>query len=73
MLRKQLAGLAVDDEQLALDAYLEAGPGGNYLASAHTMRNFATANFESTLADTNSFEQWTDDGSLDMQQRANKQ
>lgn len=73
MLHKQLAGLSVDDEQLAMDAYLEAGPGGNYLSCGHTMRHYATANHESTLADTNSFEQWTDDGGLDMQQRANQQ
>ncbi len=73
MLHKQLGGLTVDDEQLAMDAYLEAGPGGNYLSCSHTMRNYATANHESSLADTNSFEQWTDDGALDMQQRANRE
>ncbi len=73
MLHKLLGGIDVDDEQLAMDAYLEAGPGGNYLGSAHTMRHYASANHESTLADTNSFEQWTDDGALDMQQRANRQ
>ncbi len=73
MLHKQLGGLTVDEEQLAMDAYLEAGPGGNYIGSAHTIRNYANANHESSLADTNSFEQWTDDGSLDMQQRANRQ
>ncbi len=73
MLHKQLGGLFVDDEQLAMDAYLEVGPGGNYLSCAHTMRNYATANHESTLADTNSFEQWSDEGALDMQQRANRQ
>ena len=72
MLHKQLGGLTVDDEQLAMDAYVEAGPGGNYLSSAHTMRHYANANHESTLTDTNSFEQWTDDGGLDMQQRANQ-
>ncbi len=73
MLHKQLAGLDIDDETLAMDAYLEVGPGGNYLASAHTIRHYATANYESTLADTNSFEQWSEDGSLDSQQRANLQ
>ncbi len=72
MLHKQLGGLDVDDEHLAIDAYREVGPGGNYLSSAHTMRHFATANHESILADTNSFEQWTEDGCLDAQQRANR-
>ncbi len=73
MLHKQLGGLEVNEEQLALDAYLEAGPGGNYLSCAHTLRHYATANHESTLADTNSFEQWTDDGAVDIAQRANRQ
>ncbi len=73
MLHRQLGGITVDGEQLAMDAYLEAGPGGNYLACGHTMRHYATANHESTLADTNSFEQWTDAGALDAAQRANRQ
>ncbi len=72
MLHKQLGGLDVGEEQLAIDAYREAGPGGNYLASAHTMRHYATANHESLLADTNSFEQWSEDGALDAEQRANR-
>lgn len=64
-------GLRIDDEALAADAYREAGPGGDYLGSAHTMRNFETANFQSALADTSSFEQWTDAGGLTIEQRAN--
>lgn len=35
------------------------------------MRNFRTANYNAPLADTNSFEQWTKDGALDMEKRAN--
>lgn len=66
-------GLDLDDNQLAKDAYLEAGIGGNFLGVAHTMKNFRTANYRAELADTNSFEQWTDDGSKDMQQRAYEQ
>jgi len=71
MLHKQLGGLTVDEEQLATDAYREAGPGTAYLSTAHTMRHYATANHESVLADTNSFEQWADEGGLDTAQRAN--
>ncbi len=72
MLHRQLAGLTIDDNELAAEAYREAGPGGSYLSTAHTLANFETANYESTLCDTSSFEQWTEEGSLDMQQRANK-
>jgi trimethylamine--corrinoid protein Co-methyltransferase len=35
--------LAVDDNTLAVDAIAEAGPGGNYLNSTHTMKNFRKA------------------------------
>ena len=63
-------GLTINDEALAADAYREAGPGGDYLGAAHTMRNFETANYQHTLADTSSFEQWTDAGSLTAEQRA---
>ena len=63
-------GLTLDDNDLGSDAYLEAGIGNNFLGVAHTMQNFKTANYRAELADTNSFEQWVDDGSKDMQQRA---
>ena len=40
-------------------------------ARAHTLANFETAFYRSTIADNNSFEQWQEDGSLDAAQRAN--
>ncbi|MDH3293892.1 MAG: trimethylamine methyltransferase family protein [Acidimicrobiia bacterium] len=68
-----LGGLVLDHNQLAADAYREAGPGVAFLGTAHTLANVTTANYNSPLADTNSFEQWTDDGSLDAARRANAQ
>ena len=72
MMPRLLEGLTVDAGTRASDAYLEAGPGGAYLSTAHTLANFETANYPSLLADTDSYEQWTDNGSLDHQQRANR-
>ena len=63
-------GLTIDANELAAEAYQEAGIGSNFLGVAHTLRNFRTANYRADLADTNSFEQWSEDGSKDMQQRA---
>jgi trimethylamine--corrinoid protein Co-methyltransferase len=63
-------GLSIDANELAADAYLEAGIGSNFLGVAHTLRNFRTANYRAPLADTSSFEQWREDGGKDMQQRA---
>ncbi len=71
MIHTQLAGLTIDDNSLGTQAYLQAGPGENFLATEHTMANFREANYLSDLADTNSFEQWQEDGSLTIEQRAN--
>ena len=65
-----VGGLDVNDEELALEAYREAGIGSNFLGNAHTMRHYKSANFQAGLCDTVSFEQWTEEGSRDMQQRA---
>ncbi len=71
MMLRMIGGLTIDRESLAADAYREAGPGGAYLSTAHTLAHFETANYDSALADTASFEQWTEDGSRDTERRAN--
>ena len=70
MMHRLVEGLNLDDNELAAYAYL--GIGNNFLGVGHTLRNFETANYRSELADTNSFEQWTDDGGKDAQQRAHE-
>lgn len=69
-LARVVAGLEIDEDQLATDAYREAGVGTNFLGVAHTMRHFRNANFRADLTDSSPFEQWSEDGSKDMQQRA---
>ncbi|WP_292124992.1 trimethylamine methyltransferase family protein [Mesorhizobium sp.] len=65
-----MAGLAIDDNQLALDSFREVGPGKHFFGSAHTIANYRSAFWESEVADNNSFEQWRDAGELDASQRA---
>jgi trimethylamine--corrinoid protein Co-methyltransferase len=72
MMLRMLAGLAIDEDGLAADAYREAGPGEAFLGTAHTLANFETANYLSDLADTASYEQWVEDGRRDLEQRANR-
>jgi trimethylamine--corrinoid protein Co-methyltransferase len=72
MMLRMLGGLAVDDEGLAAEAYLEAGPGQAFLGTAHTLAHFETANYLSDLTDTASYEQWTEAGSQDLERRANR-
>ncbi len=64
-------GRALDENALAFDAFEEIGPDKHFLGAAHTMRNFETAFFDAELADSNSFEQWSEEGSLDARARAN--
>ncbi|MCP4767722.1 MAG: trimethylamine methyltransferase family protein [Gammaproteobacteria bacterium] len=66
-------GLTIDDDQLGVDAYREAGAGTNFLGVEHTMRHYRHANFRAELTDANPFEQWSEAGSQDMQQRACRQ
>ncbi len=63
-------GLNLDDNAFAQDAFVEVGPGKHFLGSAHTMRNYETAFYEPSLADNNSFEQWSDEGAKDIRERA---
>ncbi len=72
MMLKMMCGLEVDGNGLAADAFLENRPGENFFGTAHTLRNFETANYMSDLADTSSYEHWSETGSLTMEQRANK-
>lgn len=72
MMAHMLQGLTIDANTLGKDAFRQAGPGDNFLSVPHTMANYKTANYMSDLADTNSYEQWVDNGSEDMEKRANK-
>ncbi len=69
---KMLQGLSVDDESLSRESYREAGPGENFLSTTHTIKHFATANYESLLPDAGPYETWTENGSLRADQRATK-
>ncbi|MEX0301866.1 MAG: trimethylamine methyltransferase family protein, partial [Leisingera sp.] len=63
-------GLDTSDEAFARDAYGEVEPGGHFLGSAHTMRNYQTAFYEPKLSDSENVESWEDGGSKDMRRRA---
>jgi trimethylamine--corrinoid protein Co-methyltransferase len=70
MLQRYLQGLNLDNSQLAAEAFLEVGSGGNFLGAQHTLRHFRTANHRADLADNDSFEQWVENGRLDAEERA---
>ena len=65
-------GVDLSDEAQALEAIYDTGPGSHFLSSPHTLRNFDSAFYRSSVADNNSFEQWQADGALDAAARANQ-
>ena len=72
-LRTYVEGLPVTEEDLALDAFLEVGPGNHFFGCAHTLRHYETAFWDSAVADNNSFEQWRDTGGKSADERAAEQ
>ena len=72
-LHKYLAGVVIDDDQLAVDAFAEVGPGNHFFGCAHTMRHYETAFWDSDLSDNEPFEKWEAAGSTDAATRANAQ
>ncbi len=67
-----LSGLTLDDNALARDAYREVEPAGHFLGCAHTMANYETAFYDATMSNSDSCEQWQEDGSKDAAVRANE-
>ena len=63
-------GLETDENAFARDAYEEVEPGGHFLGSAHTMRNYQNIFYEPHLSDSDNVESWEENGSQDMRLRA---
>jgi trimethylamine--corrinoid protein Co-methyltransferase len=59
-------GLDLSKDAFAEDAYKEVAPGGHFLGSAHTMRNYQTAFYEPALSNSENVESWEEAGSKDM-------
>ena len=71
MMQALAGGMDVTERGQALDAIREVGPGGHFLGCAHTQDNFVTAFHQSNVADYASYEQWSQEGRLTAEQRAN--
>jgi trimethylamine--corrinoid protein Co-methyltransferase len=70
MMHTFLAGLALDENAMAQEAYREVGIGRHYLGAGHTLKNYETAFYDSELASNESFEQWFEEGGKDANVRA---
>ncbi|WP_210529540.1 trimethylamine methyltransferase family protein [Rubellimicrobium arenae] len=70
-LHAYLDGMEVNDDTLGFDALAELGPGQHLFGTAHTLRHYETAYWDSALNDDQPFETWSEQGGLDYAQRAN--
>jgi len=70
-LHAYLDGIKIDDDQLAVDAFAEVGPGNHFFGCSHTLAHYETAFWDSELSDNEPFEKWEAAGSTDAATRAN--
>lgn len=61
-----------EEEDLALDAIAEVGPGGHHFGTSHTQERYATEFYQPFLSDRLNYESWLERGQEDAVQRANK-
>ena len=71
MMAALLDPIVVDDDTIGIDAMAEAGPGGHFFGTAHTLARYETAFYEPMVSDWRNFETWEETGSLTATQRAN--
>jgi trimethylamine--corrinoid protein Co-methyltransferase len=71
-LHSYLDGVKIDDDQLAVEAFAEVGPGNHFFGCSHTMAHYETAFWDSELSDNEPFEKWEAAGAEDAATRANR-
>ena len=72
MMIKFAQGLDTSPNGQAIDAMRIHTPGEHFLGTAHTLENFESAFYRSSIADNESFEKWEEEGSLTAADRANR-
>ena len=71
-LHAYLDGVKISDDELAVDAFAEVGPGNHFFGCSHTLAHYETAFWDSDLSDNEPFEKWQAAGSEDAALRANR-
>ncbi len=67
---KMLGGVDTSPDAFSRASYSEAGPGQNFLSTAHTLAHFATANFAGDVPEPGPFETWEEMGAQTAEERA---
>jgi trimethylamine--corrinoid protein Co-methyltransferase len=70
-LHAYMKGVTVNEDTLGFDALAERGPGEHLFSTAHTLRHYKTAYYDSALDDNQPWETWRERGENDHAKRAN--
>jgi trimethylamine--corrinoid protein Co-methyltransferase len=71
MMAEYLRPIEVNEDELAVDAIAEVGPGGHHFGTSHTLERYETAFYTPLLSNRQNFEAWKEAGSIDIAARAN--
>lgn len=71
MMAEYLRPIDVTDDELALDAIAEVGPGGHHFGTSHTLARYESAFYSPIISNRQNFEAWEEAGSIDAGARAN--
>ena len=71
MMAEYLRPIELSDDELALDAIAEVGPGGHHFGTAHTLQRYESAFYAPIISSRENFESWQEAGSKDAAVRAN--
>ena len=72
MYHRWAQGIDFSEEGFAFDALAEVLPGGHFLGTQHTIRNFRRAFYRADMFNYDAYEQWELNGAEDTYQRANR-
>jgi len=72
MMAEYLRPIEVNEDELALDAIAEVGPGGHHFGTSHTLARYESAFYAPIMANRQNFESWQEAGSIDSALRANE-
>jgi len=71
MIAEYLRPMDVNDDELAVDAIAEVGPGGHHFGTSHTLERYESAFYTPLLSNRQNYESWQEAGSEDIAARAN--
>ncbi len=64
--------VVIDEHSFGLEAIKEAGIGGHFFGTAHTLERYENAFYQPILSDWRNYETWRDDGRHSALERANR-